>query len=175
MTDHLPRQSSPTIDDIFDAIESRLVDLGEPKATAAERASFMINNWEWYSDNSVDDRGRETARDGMDPQLAWLLDQSLNVKYGLSANIVPPADADLVANALDDSTEFTRWLEGELRVYRGHTGCNGTLQGFREHCVKALQANPTEVLPNNTEFARWLDRELKIVKMIFERDPDSSD
>jgi hypothetical protein len=40
------------IDQTFDALVRRLIALGEGEATAAERATFIVNNWERFSDNS---------------------------------------------------------------------------------------------------------------------------
>jgi hypothetical protein len=69
---------------IFDAVVARLLALGHAKATVAARATFMINRWEYFSENSVDERGHETCRDWMDAELVELLDQALRARYGLA-------------------------------------------------------------------------------------------
>jgi hypothetical protein len=43
----------------------------------------MLNGWEWFSDNSMDERGQETCRDWMDPEIVRLLDRALRLYYGV--------------------------------------------------------------------------------------------
>jgi hypothetical protein len=68
-----------TEQEIYDAVVARLTAMGEPKKTVAERAKFMINNWSWFSDNSMDERGHETCRDWLDAELVRLFDAHLRV------------------------------------------------------------------------------------------------
>jgi hypothetical protein len=51
---------------IFDAIVARVLAIGMEKdvARAVERATVMVNNWSWVSDNSDDGTGRLTIYDG---------------------------------------------------------------------------------------------------------------
>jgi hypothetical protein len=79
--------------------------LGEDPNTAVERATFMMGNWEWWSDNSVDERGHETARDGMDLDVVRLLDEALLTRYGVpnaraKVPCEPPTVDDKIINEL---------------------------------------------------------------------------
>jgi hypothetical protein len=67
--------------EIFDALVRQLLASGEDQATAAKRAQSMINGWNYFSSNSVDDRGHETCRDWMDPEIVRLLDEALSLQY----------------------------------------------------------------------------------------------
>jgi hypothetical protein len=74
---------------IHDALAAHLLATGESdKEAAAERATLMINGWEWFSENSMDERGVETCREWMDPEIVHLLDQSLCAKYGLPLDVI---------------------------------------------------------------------------------------
>lgn len=68
--------NQPAIDQTREDLARRLIALGEDEATARESATFMINNWDYFSSNSVDDRGHETCRDWMDEEVARLLDRA---------------------------------------------------------------------------------------------------
>jgi hypothetical protein len=71
-----------TKQEVFDALVQRLTALGNvDQATAPESAQVMINNWYKFSSNSVDERGNETCRDWLDPEIVRLLDEALNIKY----------------------------------------------------------------------------------------------
>ena len=82
MTTESRAETNMTRDDVFDALVQRLTELGEDKAAVTERARFMINNWTWTSDNSMDDRGHLTIYDWLDNRVAWLLDQDERLRYG---------------------------------------------------------------------------------------------
>jgi hypothetical protein len=91
--------------DVFDALTRRLIETGADAA----RAWRMVRRWEWFSSNSVDDRGHETCRDWMDPEVVRLLDLSLHVRYGTpqSASCKCAACDELreeVARAMTDNT-----------------------------------------------------------------------
>jgi hypothetical protein len=79
--------SKRTKQEIFDAVVARLLELGygpgRQGETIPERARIMIDEWEWFSDNSVDERGHETCRDWIDPELVRLFDEHLHVAYGV--------------------------------------------------------------------------------------------
>lgn len=68
---------------IFDAIVERVLELNmeTDQAAAAERATVMINNWEWTSENSDDGNGHLTIYDWLDPELARLLDDDERFRY----------------------------------------------------------------------------------------------
>jgi hypothetical protein len=68
--------------EILDAVVARLLELGYgpgPAPTVAERARGMIDQWSWFSDNSMNERGHETCRDWIDPELCRLFDEHLRV------------------------------------------------------------------------------------------------
>jgi hypothetical protein len=72
-----------TEQEIFDAVVARLLELGYGPGpngeTIPERARIMIDCWYYFSSNSVDDRGRETCRDWIDPELCRLFDEHLMI------------------------------------------------------------------------------------------------
>jgi hypothetical protein len=71
-----------TEQEAFDALVRHLRDVwGEDQATVAEHARDMINGWYKFSSNSVDDRGHETCRDWMDPEVVRVLDAALIAQY----------------------------------------------------------------------------------------------
>jgi hypothetical protein len=69
--------------DVFDALVRRLTELDADKNTVVERAQTMVAGWEWFSDNSVDERGHETCRDWIDTEIVRLLDLDLRLRYGV--------------------------------------------------------------------------------------------
>ena len=72
---------------MIDALVRRLVELGADQTGLVERATSMINGWEWFSENSVDgERGHETCRDWMDAEVVRILDVALVLKYSGSSN-----------------------------------------------------------------------------------------
>jgi hypothetical protein len=62
--------------------------LGYKNATP-ERADTMMRGWDWFTDNSVDDHGWPTYLDWMDIKIIDLLDDALDLYYGVKR----PADA----------------------------------------------------------------------------------
>jgi hypothetical protein len=70
---------------VLDAVVERLRELqfDGPDDVLVGRAACMISSWEWFSDNSVDERGHETCRDWLDPKLVALFDEALHAKYGV--------------------------------------------------------------------------------------------
>lgn len=71
--------------DVLDALARRMIEMGENETFVAGRAEQMVRGWEYFSSNTVDDRGHETCRDWMDPEIVRLLDQSLDIRYGVKA------------------------------------------------------------------------------------------
>jgi hypothetical protein len=73
-----------TRQEIFDAVVTRLIGLGygENMETITERARIMLANWYYFSSNSMDERGHETCRDWLDPELVRLFDAHLMVSWG---------------------------------------------------------------------------------------------
>jgi hypothetical protein len=69
------RNPRPT-DEIFSDLVRRLLASGEDETTVAKSATRMISDWPWFSDNSVDERGRATYLDWMDEEIIRLLDES---------------------------------------------------------------------------------------------------
>jgi hypothetical protein len=65
-----------TKQEVFDALVQQLLASGEDQSTVAERAQNMIDGWYYFSSNSVDERGHETCRDWMDPEIVRLLDEA---------------------------------------------------------------------------------------------------
>jgi hypothetical protein len=67
--------------EIFDAVVARLFELdygpGPNGETVPERAKIMLDNWYSFSSNSLDDRGNETCREGLDGELVRLFDLHL--------------------------------------------------------------------------------------------------
>jgi hypothetical protein len=67
--------------EIFHAVVNRLQALGYGPGpngkTIPERARFMLDGWYHFSSNSVDERGHETCRDLLDPELVRLFDAHL--------------------------------------------------------------------------------------------------
>ena len=61
--------------------------VGEDQSTVAERAQTMIDNWYYFSSNSVDDRGHETCRDWMDPEIVRLLDEAYDLTRAVFGRI----------------------------------------------------------------------------------------
>jgi hypothetical protein len=65
------------MDEIRSALCKRLIELGDDPAKVSEKAAFMISNWWEFSSHSMDDRGHETCRDWMDPEIVRFLDKAL--------------------------------------------------------------------------------------------------
>jgi hypothetical protein len=74
--------NDPAFDPIRSALVQRMLALGWENATA-ERADKMMRGWDYFTDNSVDDRGHLTCYDWMDPGIVRLLDRALHLYYGV--------------------------------------------------------------------------------------------
>ena len=72
----------PVFEPIRNALVQRMLELSYDEATAA-RADRMMRGWDWFTDNSLDDRGHPTYLDWMDPELGRLLDKALRLYYGV--------------------------------------------------------------------------------------------
>lgn len=51
------------------------------EAKVDEKAKVMIVCWDRYQDNSADEYGHVTARDGMDEEILSLLDEALHIRW----------------------------------------------------------------------------------------------
>jgi len=80
---------------------------------ATERALILICGWYKFSSNSVDERGHESCRDWVDPELVLLLDQDLDVEYGITQE-----HKDIVAK---ESALHLRWTTEQLAKGRPHS------------------------------------------------------
>jgi hypothetical protein len=69
--------------EILNTLVQRLIVLGWDQTTVAERAQGMIDLWDYFTDNAVDDCGQPTYLDWIDPEVVKLLDETLNIKYGI--------------------------------------------------------------------------------------------
>jgi hypothetical protein len=49
---------------------------------------------------------------------------------------------DLVDDMFDHGGWLAQWIEREKQIYLAHAGRDGTLEGFREHVCKLMEADP---------------------------------
>jgi hypothetical protein len=68
------RMDGMSTSQMFEAIRSRLLELGFDKGTVFSSAMFMINNWSRFLEDSEDEHGNRTYRDCMDKEIVRLLD-----------------------------------------------------------------------------------------------------
>jgi hypothetical protein len=70
---------------IHNALCQQLIEHGMDAAETDEKAARMINSWDWFTDNAVDDCGVATGRDWVErqwgPEIVRLLDKTLELKY----------------------------------------------------------------------------------------------
>jgi hypothetical protein len=68
------------LEDVKYNLMHRLIELGTDRAKVEKKATVMIGNWMYVQNNSVDERGYPTIRNGMDEEVIWLLDFGLRCK-----------------------------------------------------------------------------------------------
>jgi len=73
-------------------------------------------------------------------------------------------DNELAADAIDHGGWLAQWIERERQVYLAHAGRSGTLEGFREHVLRTMEADPEK------RFKAFMS----FVDAFIENDPDLS-
>ena len=66
--------------DLVEYMRAKGYEPTDPGQTLEDRATFMMRSWDWITDNTVDDTGRITIYDSVDPNIAKLLDEHLRIK-----------------------------------------------------------------------------------------------
>jgi hypothetical protein len=98
---------------VFEALARRLIALGSDETTVRKKAVSMVRGWDYFSSNSVDERGRETCRDWMDEEVVRLLDEALSIHDARIA--IAARDVDSLGRAERAEAESLGITVEELR------------------------------------------------------------